>query len=83
MSVWRLIASSWTRNLATAFQTLQAAQQNAWRQQLYIETTVSPGLPDESTEPRSTRNVFAVFIISFFLFSLIWLVISASKEHAS
>ena len=26
--------------------------------------------------------MFAVFIISFFLFSLIWLVISASKERA-
>ncbi len=69
-------------NLTAAFDTLQTAQQNAWRQQLYIETIVNPGLPDEATEPRKTRSVSAVFVIGFTLFALIWLVISASKEHA-
>jgi capsular polysaccharide transport system permease protein len=70
------------QNLTAAFQTLEVAEQDAWRQQIYIETTVSPSLPDEATEPRSSRNVVAVFIIGFFLFGMVWLVMAASKEHA-
>jgi capsular polysaccharide transport system permease protein len=70
------------QNLTAAFQTLQMAEQDAWRQQVYIETTVSPNLPDESTEPKSSRNVMAIFVIGFFLFGMIWLVMAASKEHA-
>jgi len=70
------------RNLSTAFDTLQTARQNAWRQQLYIETIVNPGLPDEAIEPRRARSLSAVFVVGFTLFALIWLVVSASKEHA-
>ncbi len=70
-------------NLGAAFATLQAAQQNAWHQQLYIETIAKPNLPDEFTEPESTRWVSAVFVITFILFSLLWLAISATKEHAN
>jgi capsular polysaccharide transport system permease protein len=69
--------------LSAAFDTLQSAHQTALRQQLYIETIVSPALPDEATEPRTARNIGAVFVISFVLYGLMWLVISASKEHAS
>ncbi len=70
-------------NLSAAFITMQAAQQNAWRQQLYIETIASPILPDEANEPESTRCVAAVFVVTFIIFSLLWLVISTAKEHAS
>ena len=71
------------RNLTSTFDMLQLAQQNAWHQQLYIETIANSYLPDKSTEPRSARWVSAVFVISSVLCSLIWLVVAASKEHAS
>ena len=71
------------RVLSAAFDNLQAAHQTALRQQLYIETIVNPALPDEATEPRSARTISAIFVISFVLYGLIWLVISASKEHAN
>jgi capsular polysaccharide transport system permease protein len=70
------------KGLAAAFDSLQAAQQNARRQQLYIETIVSPNLPDEAREPRGARNVSAVFVVCFVAFSLLWLIVSATKEHA-
>ncbi len=69
------------RNLGLAFDALQMARQVARRQQLYIETVVSPNRPDESIEPRSTRNVFTVFTVCFCLFSMLWLIVAGSREH--
>ena len=71
------------QNLSVAFSNLQTALQTAWQQQLYIENIVSPNLPDASTEPQSTRDIAAVFVITFFVYALIWLAVSASKEHAN
>ena len=70
------------RNLSNAFDGLQFAQQIAWGQLLYIETIVQPSLSDYPTEPQSTKNTAEVFFIGFVLFALVWLVVSAAKEHA-
>jgi capsular polysaccharide transport system permease protein len=69
------------RNLGLAFDALQAARQEARRQQLYIETVVSPRQPDEATEPRRARNVITVFVVGFCLFGMLWLIIAGSREH--
>ena len=69
------------RDLGIAISALQTARQEARRQQLYIETVVSPHKPDEAIEPRSTRYVLTILVISLAAYSMLWLVISGSREH--
>jgi capsular polysaccharide transport system permease protein len=69
------------KNLGIAIEMLQNARQDARRQQLYIETVVSPHMPDEPFEPRSIRYVSLVFVIGLAAFSMIWLIIAGSREH--
>ncbi len=70
------------RNLAAAFTTLETAHQEGRQQHLYIETIVSPTLPDEPTEPRRLRNVITILFCCFSIFGMLWLVIAGSQEHA-
>ncbi len=67
--------------LGAAVDMLQSARQDARRQQLYIETVISPRTPDEAIEPRSTRYVSLVFVIGLAFYSMIWLIVAGSKEH--
>jgi len=69
------------RTLSGSFNTLETARQEARRQQLYIETVVSPNLPDESTQPRRGRSILTVFAIGMAFFGMAWLVIAGSREH--
>lgn len=69
------------RDLGIAIGSLQSARQEARRQQLYIETVVSPHRPDEAIEPRSIRYAVTVLVISLAAYSMIWLIIAGSREH--
>jgi len=69
------------RDLGIAISALQTARQEARRQQLYIETVVSPQTPDEAIEPRSIRYVLTVLFMGLSAYSMIWLIISGSREH--
>jgi capsular polysaccharide transport system permease protein len=70
------------RNLESTQNALETARQEARRQQIYIETVVRPRAADESTEPRRLRWAASVFVLGFALFSMVWLVISGSREHS-
>ncbi len=50
------------QNLSVAFSNLQTALQTAWQQQLYIETIVSPNLPDRSLLSRKARETSPLFL---------------------
>lgn len=69
------------KNLAGAFAALELARQQGQRMRLYIETVVAPNYSDELTEPRATRLIACVFLVTFVFFCLLWLVITGSKEH--
>ncbi|MBX9926761.1 MAG: capsule biosynthesis protein, partial [Hyphomicrobiaceae bacterium] len=71
------------RNLTGSSTALETARQEARRQQIYIETVVTPRAPDEATEPRRLRLVASTFVVGFALFALIWLIIAGSREHAN
>jgi capsular polysaccharide transport system permease protein len=70
------------RSLASANLSLEAARQEARRQAIYLESIVSPNLSDESTEPQRLRLIVSVFVLSFALASVAWLVVSGAKEHS-
>jgi capsular polysaccharide transport system permease protein len=70
------------RSLASANLSLEAARQEARRQAIYLESIVSPNLSDESTEPQRLRLIVSVFVLSFALASVAWLVVAGAKEHS-
>jgi capsular polysaccharide transport system permease protein len=70
------------RQLQSAASTLETAIQDARRQQIYIETVVSPNLADQSTEPRRFRLIVTVLVFSFILFAMVWILYVGAREHA-
>lgn len=70
------------KSLASAAQALEAARNEARRQQVYIEQISAPNLPDESTEPQRLRMVFSVFVLSLMTYSVVWILTVGAKEHA-
>jgi capsular polysaccharide transport system permease protein len=70
------------KSLANAIGALDAARQEARRQKIYIETIVEPHLPDEDTEPQRARSVLTVFVMSFAVFAMGWILAAGAKEHA-
>jgi capsular polysaccharide transport system permease protein len=69
------------RNLASATATLNAARQDARRQQLYLERVVSPGVADKAAEPKRFSAVLAVFGTLLLLYGVGWLIWAGVKEH--
>jgi capsular polysaccharide transport system permease protein len=70
------------KSFAAALTALEGARQEARRQQIYIEEMVRPNLPDEDTEPKRFRSILTVFVLSFAVFSMIWILTVGAKDHA-
>jgi BexC/CtrB/KpsE family polysaccharide export inner-membrane protein len=70
-----------TRELAAATTALLAAEQDARRQQVYLERVVSPNLPQTAIEPRRWLSLLAVFATMMLLYGLGWLVWAGVREH--
>lgn len=71
------------KSLSAAYASLEIARQEARRQQIYIENVVAPNMPDEAEEPQRIRSVATVFVCSFMLAAVIWILGAGAKEHAS
>ncbi len=70
------------KNLASSYSSLELARQEARRQQIYVETVVAPNLADGSTEPQRLRAIATVFICSFMVAAVIWILRAGTTEHA-
>lgn len=70
------------KGFSNALNALDTARKEARRQKVYIETIVEPNLPDEDTEPQRARCVLTVFVMSFAVFAMAWILLAGSKEHA-
>ncbi|MGO4682099.1 capsule biosynthesis protein [Hyphomicrobium sp. 2TAF46] len=60
---------------------LETAQQNARRQQLYLERIVEPTAPDSSMAPTRLKNIATVAGLNIVMVLVLWLVVSGFKEH--
>jgi len=69
------------QEFALAMSALQAARDEARRQHVYIESIVHPNLPDDSTEPRRIRGILTVFVSSFAIFAVLWILSIGAREH--
>lgn len=70
------------KSFGNALNALDAARRDARRQKIYVETIVEPNLPDVDTEPQRARNVLTVFVTSFAVFAMGWILLAGAKEHA-
>ena len=70
------------KSYESAVTSLESARQEARSKQIYLEEVVRPSLPDMATEPRSLRMIMTVFIFSFGLYAVAWLLTVGVREHA-
>ena len=69
------------KSFANALLALDTARQDARRQKIYVVTIVEPNLPDEDTEPQRARSVLTIFVMSFAVFAMGWMLLAGAKEH--
>lgn len=69
------------KELAASIAELEQARIRAQKQQLFIETVVTPNLPDEALEPKRMRGILAVFVLGLFLWGIFSVIIAGVKEH--
>lgn len=68
------------RMVAAATVALNAAQQEARRQQLYVDRVVQPDSPDEPLEPRRLQILLAVFASLLLVYGIGWLIVAGVRE---
>jgi len=69
------------RTVASASASLNSAQQDARRQQLYLERVVNPGLPDKPAEPKRWLEILKVFATLLLFYGVGWLIWAGIREH--
>ncbi len=69
------------KELAAAITALEQARIQAQKQQLFIETVVTPNRPDEALEPKRWRGVLATLVVGVMLWGVLSVIIGGVKEH--
>lgn len=69
------------KRLSGALATLEQARTEAQRQQLYLETIVTPNLPDSTIYPRRTRAVITVLMACLLFYGIAFILLAGVKEH--
>jgi capsular polysaccharide transport system permease protein len=70
-----------TQAYMSSLTSLETARVEAIRQNLYLETFVRPQLPQISEYPRAVLNTLLVFVVSFLVWAIGGLLVSAAREH--
>jgi capsular polysaccharide transport system permease protein len=71
-----------TQAYMSSLASLESARVEAIRQNLYLETFVRPHLPQIPEYPRALLNTVLVFVVSFLVWAIGGLLLSAAREHA-
>jgi capsular polysaccharide transport system permease protein len=69
------------RALSAALTSLEAAEQDAKRQKLYLERIVDANLPDKSTYPARLWTIFMWFAVSFAIYWIVKRVLAGIMQH--
>jgi capsular polysaccharide transport system permease protein len=67
--------------LASAMSSLQAARNQATRQDLYLDVVSKPNLPDVAMEPKRLHDILSVLAVTLLLWGGWTLFIAGVKEH--
>lgn len=71
------------KQLAMALSSLQKAQADALKQQLYIVKISNPTLPDAAVEPHKIQGIFSMILLGMLIWGVTSLLVSGVKEHYS
>ena len=71
-----------TQAYMSSLASLESARLEAIRQNLYLETFVRPHLPQIPEYPQALLNTLLVLVISFLVWGIGGLLVSAAREHA-
>jgi capsular polysaccharide transport system permease protein len=69
------------RALSLALDAVEAANQETRSKQLYIQTIVTPNVPDEALEPQRIRYITTIALVCLSFYGMIWLIYAGSREH--
>lgn len=70
------------KQLGGALASLEEAQNEARRKQVYVERIVQPNLPDSAIEPRRLRGIVATLILSLLAYGILRMLLAGVREHA-
>jgi capsular polysaccharide transport system permease protein len=70
------------KQLGIALAELESARTEALQKQLYLERLVQPSLPDKAMEPKRSRSVLIVFVLSLISWAVVSILIASVREHA-
>jgi capsular polysaccharide transport system permease protein len=71
------------KQLESAYKSLEAAQVDAQRQQLYLEIIEQPDLPDYPLYPKRIVSFSMVLATCLLAYGIAWLLVASVREHAS
>ena len=71
-----------TQAYMSSLASLESARLEAIRQNLYLETFIRPHLPQIPEYPQALLNTLLVLVVSFLVWGIGGLLISAAREHA-
>lgn len=70
------------QTLSAAARSLEVAQQDGRRQQLYLERIVEPAVPDYAIAPERIRMIATSIAVNVILLLVGWLIFAGIREHA-
>lgn len=69
------------KQLGSALASLEAARNEAQRQQVYLERIAQPSLPDVAQEPRRLRSVLAALVLGLVAWGILSMLLAGIREH--
>jgi capsular polysaccharide transport system permease protein len=71
------------KRLESAYKSLEAAELDAQRQQLYLETIEQPNLPDFPLYPKRIVSFSMILATCLLAYGIAWLLVASVREHAA
>jgi capsular polysaccharide transport system permease protein len=71
------------KQLESAYKSLESANLDAQRQQLYLETIEQPSLPDYPLYPKRIVSFSMVLATCLLAYGIAWLLVASVREHAA
>jgi capsular polysaccharide transport system permease protein len=69
------------KQLSSALASLEAARNEAQRQQVYLERIAQPSMPDAPQEPRRLRSVVAALLLGLVAWGILSMLLAGIREH--
>lgn len=69
------------KQLASAMSSLEQAQNDAIRKQLYLERVAQPNIPDAALEPKRLKDFISVLLLGLISWGILSMLMAGAREH--